>query len=472
MDLFFPMVALGLVTSVHCVSMCGPLVLTYAVKDGGEGSLRQRMVPHVAYQGAKIVSYILVGLLLGAIGSIFDLAGIRGWVTLLAGAFMLVFALQMTGRFPALMRLTPRPPKALVRAISALRRRAASEGDTDDGRLALPVAFGLLTGLMPCGPLQSAQLTAAASGSAVSGALAMFGFGLGTAPLMLAFGTVSSMLTARMKRRMMAVAAVIVAVLGVTMVDRGLTLVGSPVTARSLVRAIAPGDATASTSDATSEARLVIEDVRFEPDVVRVAAGAPARLIVERREDNPCSAQLAIPQLGVLVDLVPYGTTVVELPTAPPGSYTLTCGMGMMSGTLVVEEAGGGTSAQAAIQAARAPEGDGTQPFSCACCGGAGAAAGSATEGTATVEGDVQRIAVDVSQGYYDPSTINLVAGMPAEITFSQSAGCTAVVHSYDLDFEADLTRGPVTVTLPPLEPGEYTFSCGMDMVFGRVVVR
>jgi plastocyanin domain-containing protein len=67
-----------------------------------------------------------------------------------------------------------------------------------------------------------------------------------------------------------------------------------------------------------------------------IPADKPVRLIVDRREANACSAQLAVPQLGVLATLKDNGTTVVELPAAKAGSYTLTCGMGMMAGTLTV----------------------------------------------------------------------------------------------------------------------------------------
>jgi len=79
---------------------------------------------------------------------------------------------------------------------------------------------------------------------------------------------------------------------------------------------------------------------------------------------------------------------------------------------------------------------------------------------------------VDVSKGYYDPSTIELKAGVPAEITFSQSAGCTAQIQSQDLGFFEDLSAGPKTVKLPALKAGTYGFECGMSMVFGSIVVK
>ncbi|MDO8950634.1 MAG: sulfite exporter TauE/SafE family protein [Actinomycetota bacterium] len=344
MNLFLPMLGVGLVTSIHCVAMCGPLVLTYAVKGAEEGPLVKRMLPHFAYQTAKIFSYVLVGLLLGTLGSLFDVGGLRGWVTVFAGVFMVLLGLQMTGKFPILNKLTFKPPKALVGAIGKLRNRAVADEKSGHVSIATPITFGLLTGLMPCGPLQTAQIAAAGAGSPINGALAMLGFGLGTAPLMLGFGAVSGMLSAKFKQRMMVVAAILIALLGLVMLNRGLSIVGSPVTAQTIKVAVmgAPVTATDATqqnatgADGVVEIPLIIENTQFVPQTVSIPADTPVRLVVDRREANSCSAQIAMPQLGILKDLAPNAVTVVDIPATKAGKYTLTCGMGMMSGLLQV----------------------------------------------------------------------------------------------------------------------------------------
>lgn len=117
----------------------------------------------------------------------------------------------------------------------------------------------------------------------------------------------------------------------------------------------------------------------------------------------------------------------------------------------------------------------GTTP-PCACCGSSAPTkdgiTGDVAEGTATLEGGVQRISVDLSKGYYDPNVIVLRAGVPAEITFGQGTGCTSQVISEQLGFSEDLSAGPRNVNLPALDAGEYSFSCGMGMVFGKIVVK
>lgn len=110
------------------------------------------------------------------------------------------------------------------------------------------------------------------------------------------------------------------------------------------------------------------------------------------------------------------------------------------------------------------------------CCGSgqptSGGVTGAENPGTAQLSGGVQRITVDASSGTYSPNVVNLKAGVPAEITFTQATGCTAVVQSQALNFQVDTTSGPQVVKVPALKSGTYGFNCGMGMVFGKIVVR
>lgn len=121
----------------------------------------------------------------------------------------------------------------------------------------------------------------------------------------------------------------------------------------------------------------------------------------------------------------------------------------------------GGSGAAAGGSGAAAAGGGG-------CCGGGGPSSTKQAE----VSGDVQKISVDVSQGYYNPDTIELKAGVPAEITFSQGSGCLGQVQSQELGFYEDLTAGPKTVKVAALQAGTYSFTCGMQMVSGTIVVK
>jgi sulfite exporter TauE/SafE len=345
-NLFPTLFAVGLVTSIHCIFMCGGLVLTYAVKGTETGPWYRRLVPHLAYQGSKIVSYATVALILGGIvallGRAVDITPFRNWLMVVAGVYMLLLGISMTGKVKALRYLTPRPPKFLVSALSRNRKKATADAAEGHTSLATPIMFGLLTGLMPCAPLIAAQASAMASGSPLLGAWGMVGFGLGTMPLMLVFGFASSLLSRRFQDKLQVVAAVAVMIFALVILNRGLMLVGSPVSFDS-VRTAVVGTSVASTptqyatgADGVIEVPLVIENTRFVPQTVTVPADTPFRLVVDRREANACSAQIAIPDAGVLADLKDNAVTVVSVPPLKAGTHTLTCGMGMMSGSIVV----------------------------------------------------------------------------------------------------------------------------------------
>jgi sulfite exporter TauE/SafE len=347
--LFLSMFALGLATSLHCIGMCGPMVVTYAVKGEEDGPWHKKLVPNLAYQGAKITSYVMVGLALGAIGSAFNLNGIRPWIMFAAGVFMIILGLGMTGKAPWAARLTPRPPKFLITALSNLRRKAKTDADQGESTLATPVAFGLLTGLMPCAPLQGAEIAAAATGSALLGGTAMLAFGLGTMPLMLAFGTASSFIPKDWKHRLSIMLAVVVMVFGLVFINRAAMLVGSPVTFNTVKNAVVGGAPSAAVSgaeyktgaDGVVEVPFAIINTRYVPESVSIPADKPVRLLLDRQEDVACSDRLVIKQLGIDVALAPNAVTTIELPATAAGTYSMTCGMGMMSGQLVVGGAGG-----------------------------------------------------------------------------------------------------------------------------------
>ena len=137
----------------------------------------------------------------------------------------------------------------------------------------------------------------------------------------------------------------------------------------------------------------------------------------------------------------------------------------------------GTSSAGAAGTGASGSSGASTAGGGCACCNGASAAptsggvTGDPVTGTAHLAGGVQVIGVKVTTTY-SPNIIRLKAGTPAEITFSQAAGCTSEVVSQELGFAEDLSAGPRVVKLGALKKGTYAFSCRMNMVLGKIVVE
>jgi hypothetical protein len=96
---------------------------------------------------------------------------------------------------------------------------------------------------------------------------------------------------------------------------------------------------------------------------------------------------------------------------------------------------------------------------------------GQVVEGATAVSGGVQRITVDSASGVYDPNVIVAKPGVPLEITFKPGIGCLSAVLVPRFSIQQDIQSGAV-VKVPAMQPGEYPFSCGMRMVFGKIVVR
>ena len=130
--LFLSMFALGLATSLHCIGMCGPMVVTYAVKGEEDGPWHTKLVAEPRLPGRQ--DHELRDRRSGARRHrvAFNLDGIRPWIMFAAGVFMIILGLGMTGKVPWAARLTPRPPKFLITSLSKLRRKAKS--DAEPGR--------------------------------------------------------------------------------------------------------------------------------------------------------------------------------------------------------------------------------------------------------------------------------------------------------------------------------------------------
>ena len=86
--------------------------------------------------------------------------------------------------------------------------------------------------------------------------------------------------------------------------------------------------------------------------------------------------------------------------------------------------------------------------------------------------GDIQTIDIGVADGTFDPNTIYATAGVPIEFTIGEGSGCMAEFMFPEFDVFEDLTQGGAVVHLPAMQPGEYSFSCGMEMVFGTLIVE
>jgi plastocyanin domain-containing protein len=93
--------------------------------------------------------------------------------------------------------------------------------------------------------------------------------------------------------------------------------------------------ATAASPDGAVNVDIRVEG-GYSPSVIEVPAGSRVRMTLDRREDNPCSDELVIPDFGIRRALPAFKTTVIEF-TATPGTHEFKCGMGMLHGSIVAK---------------------------------------------------------------------------------------------------------------------------------------
>lgn len=180
--------AVGLLSSFHCIGMCGGIMgaLTFGLPVEIRAS-GQRVLPFLlSYNLGRILSYSLAGALFGLFGAtLFDgLAPWFGqsWPQRLAALVMIIIGLNIAGWLPQL--------NLIERLGLPLWKRLEPAGRALMPVRTLPRAllYGLIWGWLPCGLVYSMYVAAAGQASALSGALLMLLFGLGTLPAVLMTG--------------------------------------------------------------------------------------------------------------------------------------------------------------------------------------------------------------------------------------------------------------------------------------------
>ena len=94
--------------------------------------------------------------------------------------------------------------------------------------------------------------------------------------------------------------------------------------------------ASAASSGGIQEVEIEVKG-GYDPGVVRLKRGQPARLVFNRKETSPCSEEIVIAAFGVKQFLAPFQKTTVEITPTQAGTFEMTCGMSMLHGKLVVE---------------------------------------------------------------------------------------------------------------------------------------
>jgi sulfite exporter TauE/SafE len=338
----------GLLTSIHCMGMCGGLVLSQCVglcKPGDTADTQRKsgraFIPAACYNAGRLISYTIIGAVVGGVGQVLSLPQfMKGLIPIAGGIFMVIMAVNLLGIFPKLKLLNIRPPKFIAKKV--LRGSGKS-----------PFIIGLMTGFMPCGPLQIVELYALGTKSIFYGAASMFVFALGTVPGLFAFGAAGSLLNRRFQKAILRISAVVVAVLGIIMIGRGLSLEGITPPSLSGSAKSSGGYAVSVVNGNSQTVTIKIGENYYPP--IEVKKGIPVRWIIHVDKDVycDCNNEIMARSFGIDKKLV-VGDNVVCFTPDRTGDFVYTCWMGMIKSTIhVVDSGSAAANGNAAVSAAQ-----------------------------------------------------------------------------------------------------------------------
>ena len=201
----------GLLGSVHCIGMCGPLAFAIPSLKKGAGWL---MLDKCLYQAGRIISYCLLGLIIGIIGNQLWMAGLQQGLSIFSGLLILLAAFsrifKRSARNNTKYNLLLKPFNQLFGY--ALKHKANH------------LIIGMINGLLPCGFVYLALAGAVNMPGIAASVEYMFFFGLGTAPLMLLAAVTTGFTGPAIRNRINKVIPYMMVCLGIWFILRGLDL--------------------------------------------------------------------------------------------------------------------------------------------------------------------------------------------------------------------------------------------------------
>ena len=204
---------LGLVGSLHCAGMCGPIAFSL---PRGKGQMTF-LIGRILYNSGRIVTYSILGGLVAMIGVGARFFQVQQALSIALGLILLIWGVRELGLIK---------PLPQIKAIDRLQAGIRSGFTTvlgKGGPLSL-FQVGLINGILPCGFVYMGLFYAVLSANPVQGMISMALFGLGTFPVMFVLSLSSSMLTQRLRSRINGLIPYTILLMGALFVVRGLAL--------------------------------------------------------------------------------------------------------------------------------------------------------------------------------------------------------------------------------------------------------
>jgi sulfite exporter TauE/SafE len=327
-NLLIPFIT-GLTTGgLSCFALQGGLFssLLLATKN----STSSKVYALVSFLGSKLITYSLLGLVLGLAGNFFTPSPkLSGILNLIVAGFMIGVALEALKVHPIFRYFLLQPPKFVRKLV---KENAKKEG------LLNGAVLGASTVFIPCGITQAMMALAISSQNPLTGMATLFAFILGTIPLFLILGLTATKLNQRYSRLMSKAIAVVLLVLALYTILYSFRLLGFTVGTTSTGQAVQPQNVLMeSASSQVQTLNLGLTDRGYIPQSFVVKKGIPVELTITNTEARGCIQSFVIPDLNVR-KLVRLGeSTSISFTPQKVGKIGFTCSMGMYYGEINVQ---------------------------------------------------------------------------------------------------------------------------------------
>lgn len=204
---------LGLIGSMHCAGMCGPIALAISFGRKNNASF---FFNALLYNGGRIISYALLGGIVGGLGLAISLAGFEGIFSITVGIILLLSASSFLPFIRIRLYSGGNPLYQFVKGKLSVFLNS-------DERVDL-MLIGLMNGFLPCGMVYTALAAAAVSERSTSGILFMILFGLGTFPMMMAISLSKRSIPLKIRRKVTKFFPYITVFIAVLLILRGMNL--------------------------------------------------------------------------------------------------------------------------------------------------------------------------------------------------------------------------------------------------------
>lgn len=292
----------------------------------------QLALPIFLFMLAKLAAYTLLGLALGALGSVLDLnATARGILQIAIAIFMIGNALRMLNVHPIFRYFNFEPPAPV--------RRYLRQKSKNSDALFTPLLLGGLTVLIPCGVTQSMMAVAVGTASPMLGAVIMFAFVLGTSPVFFGLVYLATKLSSLMEKWFLRIIVAALFILGLISLDSGLNLIGSPFTLRTIPAAlVGVFNPSQPAAIANGEVILNVTNNGYLPALISAPANQTLKLTLVSKDTTSCARAFMIPLLNISTLMPKTGQQLIEIPPQKAGTRIgFTCSMGMYTGEIVFD---------------------------------------------------------------------------------------------------------------------------------------